>query len=165
MLTKHNVNLLKFIGWFSSCCISAHVYNTLCFVFLLFFQFDYFKTIGPRASQYIYAPPSALNGALNSAMNGNLGNSNQSPSPGYSQPAGTPVPASHSGPTSGPTGPGANASPGTAFYHTGGDLYFNGGSHAAPLTHPHHQPMYPMESSPAHSEVIIFYFVSHDCMS
>lgn len=115
------------------------------------FQFDYFKTIGPTASQYIYAPPSALNGALNNALNGGLGNASQSPSPGYGQATGTSV--AHNGLHSGPTGPGTNATPGTAFYHTGGDLYFNGGNHSAPVAHPHHQPLYPMESSPAHSEV------------
>ncbi|XP_052129110.1 protein boule-like isoform X3 [Frankliniella occidentalis] len=87
--------------------------------------FDYFKAVGPT-SQYIYAPPSALNGALNNALNG-LGGSSQSPSPGYGPPS-----------ASGPPG---------------GELFYsNGISHPTPLQLPH-QSMYPMEQSPAHSEV------------
>lgn len=86
--------------------------------------FDYFKAVGPT-SQYIYAPPSALNGALNNALNG-LGGSSQSPSPGYGPPS-----------ASGPPG---------------GELFYsNGISHPTPLQLPH-QSMYPMEQSPAHSE-------------
>lgn len=84
--------------------------------------------MGPATSPYIYAQPGALNGALNS-LNGGLGNSSQSPSPGYGQ--------------SGLPGP------------TGGDIYYNGATHPAqlPLSQSQHQPMYPIESSPAHSEV------------
>ncbi|KAJ1522734.1 hypothetical protein ONE63_001893 [Megalurothrips usitatus] len=81
---------------------------------------DYFKAVGP--SQYIYAPPNALNGALN----GGLGTSSQSPSPGYAQ-------------TTGVSGPGA-------------ELYYNGLNHHTPLTITHQPTMYPVESSPAHSE-------------
>lgn len=85
--------------------------------------FDYFKAVGPTTSPYIYAQPGSLNGALNSPLNGGLGNPSQSPSPGYGQ--------------SGMPGP------------TGGELYYNGTTHPAQLQH---QPIYPMESSPAHSE-------------
>lgn len=91
------------------------------------FQFDYFKAVGPATSPYIYAQPGALNGAINSALNGGLGNSSQSPSPGYGQ----------------------STMPGP----TGGEIYYNGATHPAQLPLSPHQPMYPMETSPAHSEV------------
>ncbi|XP_034245289.1 protein boule-like isoform X2 [Thrips palmi] len=92
--------------------------------------FDYFKAVGPATTPYIYAQPSPLNGAINSALNGGLGNSSQSPSPGYGQ--------------SGMAGP------------TGGEIYYNGATHPAQMPlQP--QPMYSMESSPAHSEVAPVY--------
>ncbi|KAK3908089.1 Protein boule-like [Frankliniella fusca] len=83
--------------------------------------FDYFKA----TSQYIYAPPGALNGALNNALNG-LGSSSQSPSPGYGPPS---APGPH-----------------------GADLYYsNGINHPTSVPLPH-QPMYSIEPTPAHSE-------------